>query len=80
MACRLPIVVPKLDTVSHLVKHKNACIFENFQVKHIKECFHIFLIDPKNRKKMGANSEGAVEREYNYRARTEQLMKIYESC
>ena len=80
MACRLPIIVPELDTVSHLISHNNARPFTDFRVNEIKKCFEYILKNQKTRERMGKNSEKAVLNEFNYRHRTEKLMKIYETC
>jgi glycosyltransferase involved in cell wall biosynthesis len=80
MACRLPIVIPRLDSVSHLYSHNNARPFSNFDANEIKSCFEYILENPGRRMKMGKNSEKAVLEEYNYGRRTEKLMQIYETC
>jgi glycosyltransferase involved in cell wall biosynthesis len=80
MACRLPIIVPDIDTVEHLVSHENGCVVKSSKVTEIKRCLDLMMKHPRKRSVMGKNSEAAVNKEYNYRARTEKLMEIYERC
>jgi glycosyltransferase involved in cell wall biosynthesis len=78
MACRLPIVVPDLDTVRHLAEHQNGCMFKSFRNESVVKCFKKLMENRVEMGEMGKRSEKAVEKEYNYRARTKKLMKIYE--
>jgi len=80
MACRLPVILPELDTINQLFAHKNAKTFKPFKIDEITNCFEFMLENPKKRALMGKNSEKVVKDEFNYRRRTEKLMKIYESC
>lgn len=79
MACRLPVIVPDEATVKHLVSHNNGIAFKSNEVNIIQTCMEELLKDSKKRKRMGSASEKAVEKEYNYKRRTEKLMEIYES-
>jgi glycosyltransferase involved in cell wall biosynthesis len=80
MACRLPVILPELRTVKHLLGYQNGCALSSLDVESIKKCFDKLVNNKNKLTAMGKNSEAAVNRKYNYRWRTEKLMEIYDSC
>lgn len=78
MACRLPIVIADMLSMSHLASHDNGFTFEPDDAESLKVCLEKLITDDKLRRQMGKNSQKAVDEKYSYDIRTKKLISIYE--
>jgi len=78
MACKLPIVIPNLNVVNHLIENNNGLNFEANNQQDFENAIEKLIKDKKLRKQMGKNSEEIVIKKFDYKIIAKILIEIYQ--
>jgi len=78
MACKLPIVIPNLNVVNHLIENNNGLNFEANNQQDFENAIEKLIKDKKLRKQMGKNSEEIVIKKFDYKIIAKKLIEIYQ--
>ena len=77
MACRLPIIIPRLNSVNHLIENMNGLSFDANSQQSFEDSIEKLIKNKKLRKEMGKKGEEIVIKKFDYKLIAEKLIEIY---